>query len=283
MRWPWKPEPPSKVVSADASDVGEVFPTSQRLKIPGLESLSDTELARLNDLLPWASFVVDAEGRRFGKAYSHRKRTEPQQVPDRRIVELNQRVDLSDKIVLEAGCFEGHHTVGLAQLAKHVNAFDGRIENVVKTLVRCWAFGAHAHVFHWDVETPPVYEEHLTCDVLHHVGVLYHLADPIGHLQTILPRVSHSVLLDTHIAESGSTTMLHEAESQGFAYRFSQYAECGRDAPFAGLCDEARWVELSDLTRLMKEAGFETVDVCEVRHERNGPRAMIFASRLSGL
>ena len=150
--------------------------------------ISDEELDRLNALLPWSAYVVDQRGRRFGNWYSPNKRSDPQPVPDPRIVELHRRVDLSNRHVLEVGCFEGIHTVALCGVAGKVTAVDGRIENVAKTLVRCGLLGCAADCFCWDVETdfPEVMPRNW--DVLHHIGVLYHLADPVGHLQRLLPK-----------------------------------------------------------------------------------------------
>lgn len=107
--------------------------TDKRISIPNLVDLPDDELLRLNQLLPWSAFIVDEKGRNFGKAYSDIKRNEVQIVPDPRIVELDKRYQLKGKRAVEAGCFEGIHSAALAQLGANVAAFDGRIENVIKT------------------------------------------------------------------------------------------------------------------------------------------------------
>ncbi len=111
-----------------------------------LDLLKDEELQRLNDLLPWSCFVLDAQGRAFGKAWSAKKRAQPQEIPDHRIVELNRRFPLETRDVLEIGCYEGIHTVALARLARRVMAVDSRIENVVKTIVRCAVLGERSFI-----------------------------------------------------------------------------------------------------------------------------------------
>jgi len=247
-----------------------------RIDIARIASMSDAELERLNALLPWAAFVNDAKGRCFGRAYSSRKRNEPQAVPDRRILELDRRFGLAGKRVLEAGCFEGIHTVGLMQQKASVSAFDGRIENVVKTLVRAWAFGQKPDVFLWNLEEDGEPPFDIGCDILHHVGVLYHLTDPIGHLAKVLPRVREAIMLDTHIAPAGEG---QAGKSAGFEYRYCNFREAGRAPPFAGLGDHAKWVELDDLRRFLVQAGFANVDVAEQRDERNGLRVLVFAHR----
>jgi hypothetical protein len=139
---------------SDASATVSLAPVpadAPRLSIPQVEILPPAELQRLNEMLPWASFVVDRHGRSFGKAWSSKKRAAAQPIPDRRIVELDRCWQLAGKQVLELGCFEGIHTIGLMQLGARVVAIDSRIENVVKTIVRCAMFGHHPLTFRWDV------------------------------------------------------------------------------------------------------------------------------------
>lgn len=245
-------------------------------EIPKLKELSDDELAFLNELLPWAAYIVDEKGRMFGKPYSSKKRNEPQIIPDRRIVELNHRYKLANKQVLEVGCFEGIHTVALAKLGAKVSAFDGRIENVIKTLVRCWAMEAEVNVFHWNLENKKSDFVDINCDILHHVGVLYHLSNPLGHLKAILPSVKQAVMLDTHVAPDKN---LHKDSQDGFIYQFTDVREPGRLAPFAGLKNYAKWLVLDDLIDFLRSYGFDNIEVAEHRMERNGPRVLIYAHR----
>jgi tRNA (mo5U34)-methyltransferase len=248
-----------------------------RISIPVVEALSDEDLQELNAMLPWACFVVDSRGRRFGKPMSATKRNVPQAVPDRRIVALNERVPLKDLTVLEIGCFEGVHTAGLTQFAKHVKACDSRISNVVKTIVRCGMFQILPTVFVWDVEQPAPAGQDVSCDVLHHVGVLYHLRDPVAHLKSLLPQVSRAVMLDTHYARPEEATSQYTAA--GRQYRYKNFVEGGRAEPFSGMYDTAKWLLLDDLIGLLREGGFSRVDVVEDRAERNGARILIMAER----
>jgi len=120
-------------------NIYEPVDTEHRLDIPLLSELPDEELAHLNQLLPWAAFLVDKKGRRFGQAHSNKKRNSVQVIPDYRTELLEEKISLNGKTVLEAGCFEGIHTISLAQKGAVVTAFDSRIENIVKTMVRCSA------------------------------------------------------------------------------------------------------------------------------------------------
>ncbi len=248
-----------------------------RLSLPRIEMLPDEELERLNRLLPWSAFIVDGKGRRFGNWYSPSKRNQPNPIPDPRIVELDRRSPLAGCHVLELGCFEGIHTAALCERAERVTAVDGRIENVAKTLVRCGLLGHHPDCFHWDVETSIPSALPAEWDVLHHVGVLYHLAEPVEHLQRLLPRIRRAVLLDTHVATPAD--QLLDGEAAGFAYRYRHWEESTRANPFAGLRSHARWLLESDLERIFADHGFSRVEVAERRDERNGARICLYAVR----
>lgn len=248
-----------------------------RVAIPFLELLPDDELERLNRLLPWAAFVEDQHGRRFGAAYSPTKRNVPQAVPDPRIVELDRRVKLAGRTILELGCFEGIHTTALAALAGRVLACDSRIENVVKTLVRCAMFGTAPQVFRWDVEEPPPPGLDLRCDVLHHVGVLYHLTDPVAHLRMLAPLVGDTIMLDTQIAPPDAKERTYTTD--GETWQYMHYQEGGREAPFAGMLDHAKWLFKDDLLDLVRTLGFTQLDVASLTQERFGPRLLLYARR----
>jgi SAM-dependent methyltransferase len=249
----------------------------RRQPIKMLSRMSDQDLTLLNELLPWASYLLDDKGREFGRAYSNSKRTQPQIIPDHRIVELDSRLPLRDLTVLELGCFEGHHTCALVERAKRVIAIDSRIENVVKTLVRCAMFGYRPEVELINLEEalPPSID--LKCDVLHHVGVLYHLTDPVSHLVELCAQTRQMIMLDTHVARPDDKLVSYQ--SCGKTYQYLSYSEPGRDAPFAGMNDHAKWLLETDLVNLLKQCGFEDVDVVERRDERNGLRILLYAKR----
>lgn len=249
-----------------------------RQKIPFVDDLSDQELQELNKLLDWSAFVVDHNGRRFGNQTRRHKRGTPQKIPDRRIQVLNQSFCLADKHIVEAGCFEGIHTVGLCQYAKRVTAFDSRIVNVVKTTVRCSLFSCYPKVFKLDLDGDNVDLSPISADVMFHVGVLYHLKDPVSHLLSLGELIHDGILLDTHYAEESEATESYQVGEQ--VYRFKKYKEGGYQDVFSGMHDFARWLRLEDLIRILKQTGFAVVDVVEKRVERNGPRVLLIAKRV---
>ena len=247
-----------------------------RVATPFVDPLDDSDLERLNDLLPWHCFTVDSHGRAFGRPAWSGKRVAPQQVPDPRIELFDRRFGLAGSHVLEVGCFEGVHTVGLCRLAGRVTAVDARIENVVKTIVRCAFFDQRPTVFAHDLERHDAAGELPVADLCHHVGVLYHLSDPVAPLARLGSRIRRGLMLDTHFALPGEAADGYE--SGGREYRFRRYGEPGRD-PFSGMLDHSKWLLLDDIVGELRRAGFDDVEVVERREERNGPRALLFAKR----
>lgn len=251
--------------------------STNKNRIVHVDSLQDQELQQLNQLLDWNCFVVDNRGRRFGNGAWKGKRIEPQEIPDKRIVLMHGRFDLSDKHVLEVGCFEGIHTVGLSMFAQKVTAIDSRIENVVKTIVRCAMFGYNPVVFKHDVEEHSAGTRIPDVDVIHHVGVLYHLRDPVTHLIELGRHCRLGMMLDTHYCRDEEARDKYEASGKN--YRYKTYRESGYRDVFSGMYDHAKWLRLADIRTLLSQAGFKKVDVVEDRQERNGPRLLLFAER----
>lgn len=249
-----------------------------RLPTPFVDGLSDADLLELNALLRWNCFTVDAHGRRFGAAAFGGKRCQPQAVPDPRIARLHERVPLTGKHVLEVGCFEGIHTLGLLRHAGRVTAVDARVENVVKTIVRCALFDEHPRVFVANIESEEARRDpRLRADVLWHVGVLYHLRDPVRHLLALGGHIGEAVLLDTHYSLPDEADQTYDAA--GRAFRYKRYREAGHADVFSGVYEHAKWLTLDTLRALLAESGFPRVETLEDRRERNGPRALLLARR----
>lgn len=241
----------------------------------GLAStLSERALQDLNDALPWFAGTALPDGRIVGRldARAH-KRDTVQPVPDKRIVRLHEALDLSDKTVLEVGCFEGIHTLGLVEFCPRVTAIDVRPLNVVKTLARLSAHGRSAAVYTVDIEQPGAWSGPF--DVIFHCGVLYHLEDPVTHLRAALTACD-AIYLDTHIASPGRDS--DEASFGGRTFRGYRHTEGGWSDPFSGRGSSAFWLRRDDIERLFAEAGFSFEPWSE-REERNGARIGVLGRR----
>lgn len=242
-------------------------------------AMTDADLDTFNNLLPWAAMTVDPAGRVIGRPWSAAKRSGVHHLIDSRQNEFNAAFNLAGRHVVELGCFEGIHSIGLLLLGATVTAVDGRIENVLKTLARVWAYGLNCNVINWDFEEAPNELLPARWDVLHHIGVLYHLSDPIGHLNAVLPRTGGAVLLDTHVADSADVATL-EYEVDGAKVRYRRKPEPNASsAPFAGMRDHAKYLVLEDLVEHLRSHGFTDTRVASDRLERNGRRVTLWGFR----
>ena len=244
---------------------------------PLLDALSDAELEELNALLPWNCFTTDGTGRRFGRAARPGKRDTPQPIPDPRIVALDARFGLASARVLEIGCFEGVHTIGLCSRAREVVAVDARVENVVKTVVRAGWYGFQPAAFVCDVDDARAAARLPEAEVVHHVGVLYHLADPVAHLARLAPRARRALMLDTHVARPAEAT--DALISGGRTYAVRRYREFGRADVFSGMSEHSCWLRLEDLVEILRAHGLTAIETVETREERNGLRVLLYAAR----
>jgi 2-polyprenyl-3-methyl-5-hydroxy-6-metoxy-1,4-benzoquinol methylase len=272
-------------VGAPAGEPNVVRVTGRTRQLLGetrapVSQLTDEELEDFNQILPWGGMTVDQNGRLVGQSWSADKRGTPGNLVDPRQIKFAKAHRVKGRQVLEIGCFEGVHTLGLLLLGARVTAVDGRVENVIKTLARLWAYDRSCEVVLWNVEAEPPATLAESWDVLHHIGVLYHLSNPVEHLNQILPRIRAGVLLDTHVAsneqEAGQSYCVGER-----TYRFRHKPEPHADSsPFAGMKDHAKYLLLEDLIELLTANGFANVQVVSDRAERNGRRVTLWAFRV---
>ena len=242
-----------------------------------IELISDDDLARLNNMLSWKCFTADTKGRRFGNKAWKGKRDTAQLIPDPRILEMDRLFTLKDKTVLEVGCFEGVHTIGLAKLGARVYAVDSRIENVVKTLIRTKLFGYTADISLCNLELSTDMARLPSVNIMHHVGVLYHLKDPVSHLLALGTIVNDGMLLCTHYAMEDMLSDSYMLD--GKEYRYFKYLEKGRDDFFSGMYDHSKWLLIEDIKYLLAQSGFTDFRIMADEQQRNGPRVTLFAGR----
>jgi len=240
-----------------------------------VSKLSDEQVLQLNSLLPWAAVTLDEQQRHIGSPWSDSKRATPQSLIDKRHVALNKIYPFAGKHILEVGCFEGIHTISCVSLGARVTAVEGRIENLLKTLTRLWCYDYSADVKRWDLEEEAPADVPPNWDLLHHVGVLYHLSDPVRHLEHVLSRTNEAVLLDTHVAtDAAAANASYEVNGKAYAY---YHHDENTSSPFAGVRDHAKWILLEDIEELLKEAGFNDIHMYSDRIERNGRRITMWA------
>lgn len=233
----------------------------------------------LNRILRWHSFVTDSRGRRFGGIAWQGRSEKAKRFPNKRTLLMHEAFNLEGRTVLEVGCHEGVHTLGLCRLGARVTAVDGRIENVVKAIVRTAMFDYHPRIFACNVEERPLPVELLAAEFCHHVGVLYHLRDPVSHLFDLGSLISRGILLDTHYALDDEAHDSYDVE--GESYPFRVYGEFGYSEVLSGMYDHAKWLPLRVILELLRRVGFTNILKVEPRIGTQGPRVLILAGKSS--
>ena len=226
---------------------------------PIIDTLTTEDMAKINGVVRWKSSSPVSGNRILGSPVGPHY-----DIKDWRVDALDKRLPLFGKTVVELGCYEGGITVALGRKGALVTAVEGQAENIVNAMVRCGLHGIKAEWVLADVESAwkrPV------ADVYFHVGVLYHLWDPLPDLRKSVEAAQEAILLDTHYAKA-------VAEPYG-------QTRCeihGEDpAPKNGLHQKSRWLSLGTLADEVGR-GFEKIDVLSERIERNGPRVTILGT-----
>lgn len=248
-----------------------------------LAGLPAEEMERLSILLPWSSYN-SIDGFRLGNAYNDKKRNKPTLLPDSIVAKLNDRRPLNGINCIESGCFEGQHSISLAFYGAKVYSFDARIENVIKSLVRVWAFSMQDRVSIdvLDLEKASVHERYRdlfsrdqSLGLYHCRGVLYHLKNPIQYLEDVARLKPAAIYIHTQIA---TTEQAQETIASAYGeFRAYKYREKGRTAPFAGLEAYALWLTEDSLFFILRALGYGSIAFSNVVEERNGLRIELLA------
>jgi SAM-dependent methyltransferase len=236
--------------------------------------LGDDIIDEINQMFDWHAAAELPDGRLLGRIKPGGKRPVPNAIPDRRIQKLNDYVDLSDKSVLEIGCFEGIHTTGLGMFSPNVTGIDVRPVNVMKTLARLSLHGVDAQAFIADCEK--IRAGFGSFDVVFHFGVLYHLMHPVEHIKG-LGEICEYLYLDTHFTLD--TIVDTTIEVDGASYHGKSIDEGGWKDPYSGKDAKAIHLTAGSLLLALEHAGFANRRIVQIRDERNGPRILILASK----
>jgi len=117
--------------------------------------------------------------------------------------------------------------------------------------------------------------EFAIAEAVFHVGLLYHLLDPVAHLKKLCGVESvQAIFLDTHFAPAEQCERTYQS-STGALVQCSERAELVV-MPRSGVNATSRWLSIDTIMSLLGET-FKGVFILERRIERNGPRATIMA------
>ncbi len=236
------------------------------------QRFTDAQLRELSEAHAWSTARPLPDGRMLGSGKTSNSRTDP------RVEAVRERLREGLR-VLEVGSCEAQHTVLLAPFCKEVVALEVRPRNVVGALIRQFASGVR-NVRNVIMDVRDVGPEMGLFDLIFHVGVLYHLANPVEHLFEIERLNAGALLLDTHYATSDLRRPPDSSiEHRGVAYRTKVFKESGWSDAFSGVHRTSAWLYRDDLLRLVNAIGFARVEILRDEIEPNGPRIGLFALR----
>jgi SAM-dependent methyltransferase len=236
--------------------------------------LSERQLQDFQELLPWSTAMRLPDGRVLGNPG---KRGVVSEDSDFRVDLLRERFGRGRISVLELGSHEGIHTVRLSNVAREVLALEVRPQNVVCSLARLFVHDVtNVRVVLGDVRD--LRPDFGRFDVLFHVGVLYHLDNPVEHLHNIAP-LAKTILLDTHYGTPGGRLARADVESRGVRYEAYHYPEAGWSDPFSGVASTSAWLGREALLEALRNTGFADIEIVDDRSERNGERLTLLARR----
>lgn len=240
--------------------------------------MTDQQLQDFQEAVAWQTGLRLPDGRVLGVEGKRGKLSEGL---DQRVRVVLERLEPQQKTILEFGSLEGILTTQLAGVCKQVVGLEIRPRNVIGALVRLFVHGvSNARLRLQDVRD--LGDELGRFDIAFHVGVLYHLPDPVSHLARVA-EISTDLLLDTHYAADHLPLPEAELAWGSQTYRGKVWPEAGWNNAFAGVEPTAVWLYQQDLVRLLRDLGYDSVEVLDDRQERNGPRLTLLARQPRGV
>lgn len=238
-------------------------------------ALTDEQLGDFQQCLDWQTGMRLSDGRVLGVPG---KRGNINPGTDLRVQTVAERLRPANKRILEVGCCEGIHTVQLSALCGQVVALEVRPRNICCALARLFVHGVrNVELMLKDVRE--LDDAFGRFDIVFHVGVLYHLSNPVEHIFRIRD-LADDMILDTHFCDDTTSFERSDITYQGKLYRSHVYrGEKGWRDAFSGLEPSSRWLHRDSLLELLDDAGFDSVEVIRQRIERNGPRICLLARR----
>ncbi len=236
-------------------------------------AFTDAQLAEFLGAHPWKTSRPLADGRAFGEGKGALGN-----VPTDARVELVRKRIGDGKRVMEIGACEGQHSVLLAQFCREVCAVEVRPRNVVGALIRQFLWGVR-NVTNVLTDARGLDPGMGKFDLIFHVGVLYHLLNPVEHLHSLKP-FGDALLLDTHYATDECKKMPPSSITwQGRTWQTRKYRESGWGDAFSGVDDHSEWMQKEDLLQVVRDIGFPKIEIFRDVVERNGPRIGLLALR----
>ncbi len=176
--------------------------------------------------------------------------------------------DLSGKRVLEPSCGYGFITRNLCEMGADVLSFDVRAGNIDRAQELCYSQGFTPKLIEMDADQIATLGRF---DVIVHFGLLYHLEQPLTHLEVVLG-LTDELWLDTHVCEDHAAAWVNDNCRGAWWYE-------GAD-DYAAKPGQARswWTTRDELRRTMEGLGFTVEQLLDDPNAANG-RRVLYRSR----
>ncbi len=225
----------------------------------------------------WVSLFHTARGR-----YGSKNPTVHDQLPI--LLDLNRRMPLQGKRVLELGALEGANTKQLLDLgAAQVTAIESNRESFIKCLIARNELELDRARFIFgdlnEVLLRPEFAQEPHFDLCFASGVLYHLEDPVRAIDLIVS-TARAVYVWSQVAnkQMPQGDWLELFDSQGRRYRGRRNHYKQTDV-LGGLGGSAIWLTLDSLERAFTDRGFTLQSLEDVTNCR-GDVAHFLATRV---
>lgn len=227
--------------------------------------LTDQQLKDINDSFPWQTGIALPDGRILGNKDKMKDSWSTINLLTKYCIDIA----LTKKTCLEVGCAEGFNTVKLATVFNHVWSTDVRPRNLIMAQIRKWVLQLNNIEFILLDLNHAKYNEFIAFDFVYHTGVLYHLINPIEHLQYIAS-ITNRLFLSTRCYDEDSKIKLFDQVNPPYKYsigngtvRFRQYRinekQNNWSKSFAGIEPYSIWLHKDDIANILEYVGFTSV------------------------
>ncbi len=196
------------------------------------------------------------------------------------------------KRIIELGPLEAGHTYQLLNAgAFHVTAVEANTYSLLKCLIVKELLHLDRASFLLGDFIPWLAQDDRHADIVWASGILYHMTDPIGLLES-LSRVADTVFLWTHYVSDtempqgdprrAAITEIREVPWRGHAMRLYRRPYLGTDYPgfMGGVHPDPMLMERADILLMLDTLGFDQIDILpgDPGHE-HGPNFSLLARR----
>jgi hypothetical protein len=236
--------------------------------------LSEPQYQEIQNALKWDMAELLPDGHILG---SSEKMAWVKEGPDHKVAFAAQRLPLQNMTVLELGSYEGDLTIQLARMCKSVTGIEVRPANIICALTRAFVHNIR-NVWFVLEDVQEIDDRIGTYDLLFHAGLLYHFLHPVEHMFGAA-KLSDMLLLNTHYYTEDLGFERSDIVHDGITYKAALYKEHGMEDRLSGVTDQSRWLYREDLLNLVRNVGYDQIEIARDERTKSGPKITLLAKR----